>query len=861
MEDQFIAKYDVNGVQKCITYIGGTSEDELENTDGSLGGAGGITTYGNNLYITGVTQGGYPTTANAFQSVKNGTAGTEAYIDQLCVNLCEAQNLGLDFSGPTTVCINNLTSFSSVVNNSCDTIGYQYEWTFPGGTPSTSTAKNPNVFYTNAGSYDVKLVLTTLCKKDSITKTNYISVNSPTVTITGNNVICKGAATTLTANGAASYLWSNGPTTASINVNPTTTTSYFVVGVDANGCTNTYTTTVTVASPPVIAISSPTVACNGSAVTLTTSGANTYLWSTTNTTASIAVSPLMITSYSVVGTDANGCTGTASTFVTVNALPLVAINSPSSVCSGNSISLTASGTNSYLWSTSSTSTAITVSPTTMTTYSVIGTDINGCTGVAITTVSVNTLPIINIIGPSSICNGSSVTLTATGGNNYLWNTSITSASITALPNITTTYSVISTDINGCTGIATTTVVVNAAPVINISGPSSTCTGASITLSATGGNNYFWNTASTNSSISVSPIITTTYSVIGTSASGCTNSASLTITVNPVPVINIGGPGLICAGTNAILTATGANSYLWNTIAITNTLSVSPSMTTTYSVIGTSIGGCTNTAVFTLSVSAAPLVNFTASDSAGCGPLCISFNDLSNAATASWTFGDGTTANGNNSNHCYTNSGTYSVNLTVTNANGCSATLTKNNYIAVYSSPNADFAMNPQPATTLIPVAFTDLSINATTWQWSFGDALNGNSSIQNPNYIYPDSGNYSVRLIVTNEYGCSDTTDKLLIVNPEFSLYVPNTFTPNGDGLNDFFSFETMGLSQEDFNLFIFDRWGNLIWQSNSAGEKWNGKANGGDAIVQEDTYVWILKCEDVNNIKHRYTGHVNVIR
>jgi len=861
MEDQFIAKYDVNGVQKCITYIGGTSEDELENTDGSLGGAGGITTYGNNLYITGVTQGGYPTTANAFQSVKNGTAGTEAYIDQLCVNLCEAQNLGLDFSGPTTVCINNLTSFSSVVNNSCDTIGYQYEWTFPGGTPSTSTAKNPNVFYTNAGSYDVKLVLTTLCKKDSITKTNYISVNSPTVTITGNNVICKGAATTLTANGAASYLWSNGPTTASININPSTTTSYFVVGVDANGCTNMLTTTVTVASPPSITINGPTTVCNGNTVALTAAGANTYLWSTTNTTTSISVSPVMITTYSVIGTDANGCTGAASSFVTVNTLPLVAVNSPSSVCSGNNISLTASGANNYLWNTSNTSASITVSPTTMTSYSVTGTDANGCTGTAATTILVNPLPVVNINGASTICGGVAVTLTATGGNNYLWSTTNTSPSITVLPTSTTIYSVISTDANGCTGIASTTVTVSTAPVINISGSASICEGSSVTLNATGGNNYLWNNGNTNTSISVSPIITTTYSVVGTSASGCTGSTTVTVIVNRAPTININGPASICAGTNATLSASGANNYLWNTTSVTNPLLVSPTVTTNYSVTGTSINGCTNTAVYTLSVSAASAVNFTASDSAGCGPLCISFNDLSNASTANWTFGDGTTDSGNNVNHCYTNSGFYSIGLIVTDNNGCTATLTKNNYITVYSTPSADFSMNPQPATPSIAVAFTDLSVNATMWQWSFGDALNGNSTLQNPGYTYADSGNYSVRLVVTNEYGCSDTANKLLIVHPEFSLYIPNTFTPNGDGLNDFFNIEAMGISAEHFNLFLFDRWGNQIWKSNSQKEKWDGKANGGSEIAQEDTYVWILTCEDVNGTKHRYAGHVNIVK
>lgn len=865
MEDQFIAKYDANGIQRCITYIGGTGEDELENNDGSLGGAGGIAIHGNNLYITGVTGNGYPTTANAFQSVKNGVSGSEAYIDQLCVNLCEAKNLGLDFSSATNVCVNSAVGFTSIINNSCDTTGYTYQWSFPGGTPSSSTAKNPVVLYTNTGSYDVKLVLTTLCKSDSIIKTNYLNVTAPTINIVGNNIICNGTSATLTANGATSYLWSNGPTTASINVNPIATTSYSVVGVDANGCTNMITTTVTVASPPLITINGPTTVCNGSTVLLTASGASSYLWSTTNTTMSISVSPASPTAYTVTGTDANGCTGTATTSVSVNSSPVVIINSPTSVCAGNTISLSAAGANSYLWNNSSVSSSITVSPSTMTSYSVTGTDVNGCTAIASTTINVNQPPAITIAGPTTICNGNTVSLSANGANNYTWNTLATTSTISVNPNSTTTYSVMGTDANGCSATAVTTVTVNSVPSINISGPSVICNGNSVSLTANGGNTYLWSNASISNPIVVSPTNTTSYSVTGTSANGCSNTASVTINVSQTPIINIAGPGTICAGVNIILSASGANNYLWNTNATTNNIQVSPLATTSFSVIGTNAGGCTATAFFTLSVSPAPVVNFTANDSMGCGPLCISFNDPANFPIANWKFSDGYFTNGNSINHCFSNSGLFSVSLTVTDNNGCSATLIKNNYINVYANPFADFAMNPQPATTMIPIAFTDLSVNATSWQWTFGDALNGYSTLQNPNYIYPDSGNYSVRLIVTNEYGCSDTADKLLIVNPEFSFYAPNTFTPNGDGLNDLFSLEAVGISSEHYNLFLFDRWGNLIWEGHSQDEKWDGRASalagGGAEVVQEDTYVWVLKCEDLNGIKHRFTGHLNVIK
>ena len=245
--------------------------------------------------------------------------------------------------------------------------------------------------------------------------------------------------------------------------NPSATTSYNVIGTDANGCTNSASVTVTVHPLPVINASPATpVLCNGQSVTLTASGGNTYIWNPTTglssgTGAVVSANPSSSTIYNVIGTDANGCTNTASVSVTVNPKPVVTVspNTPA-ICNGQAVFLTASGANSYIWNPSTglpssiTGATVSANPSSSTTYSVLGTDINGCTNTGIVTV-VGTLPTITA-SPSApiLCNGQSVSLTASGGSTYTWSpsTGLSSGSgttVSANPSSSTTYNVIGTD--------------------------------------------------------------------------------------------------------------------------------------------------------------------------------------------------------------------------------------------------------------------------------------------------------------------------------------------------------------------------------------------------------------------------------
>jgi len=301
------------------------------------------------------------------------------------------------------------------------------------------------------------------------TSTLYIIVTvnpSPNVTISASPSaeICAGGSTTLTASGATTYRWNTGATSASITVSPETTTTYTVTGTNSIGCSKTASMTVTVDPlPNVTADASPSTICTGASSTLTASGASSYLWSTGATTATITVSPGETTTYTVTGTSSSGCSQTTSVTVSVNPSPtsVTAYASPETLCAGASSTLTASGADAYYWSTGETGASIVVNPTEQTTYAVSGFNSSGCSAIATVTVYVNPSPAVTVTAlPSSICPGSSSTLTADGADAYFWSTGESGPSIVVAPTEQTTYTVSGFNGIGCSSFAGVTVAVD-----------------------------------------------------------------------------------------------------------------------------------------------------------------------------------------------------------------------------------------------------------------------------------------------------------------------------------------------------------------------------------------------------------------
>jgi hypothetical protein len=295
----------------------------------------------------------------------------------------------------------------------------------------------------------------------------------------------------------------NNPSLSNPTATPTSTTTYTVTATDANGCLNSATTTVTVNPLPVVTASGPQAICIGAGAQLTAGGGVTYTWTPQSGLSNPSIYnptaiPTSTTTYTVTATDANGCVNRATTTITVNPLPIVTASAPQSICIGASAQLTGGGGVTYSWTPPAglDDPSIfnpTATPTSTTTYTVTAINANGCVNSAMTTVTVNPLPVVTVSSPQAICIGAGAQLTAGGGVTYTWTpqAGLSNPSIynpTATPGATTIYTVTATDANGCVNRTTTTVTIKSIPTVTVSHTTAICIGNSTQLTATGGIN-------------------------------------------------------------------------------------------------------------------------------------------------------------------------------------------------------------------------------------------------------------------------------------------------------------------------------------------------------------------------------------
>ena len=350
--------------------------------------------------------------------------------------------------------------------------------------------------------------------------TNYVAP-TPTISIAGTPVICAGATTNLTASGAATYTWTGLGSTNPLSVTPSAATIYSVTGSACGVDSAPVTYTVAVSASPSITVNSGAI-CSGSSFTMAPSGGTTY----TYTGGSAVVSPIANATYTVTSANVSGCIGSAVSTVTVNARPIVSLLAGGVICPGASYTLVANGATTYTYSSGS----AVVSPTATTTYSVTGTNTLGCvsSNTATTSVTVTSGPSITV-NSGAICPGGSFTMTPTGGTTYTY----TGGSAVVNPTSNTTYTVTSANLAGCIGSAVSTVTVNAAPSVSaLASNTIICIGGSSDLTAsTTATSYIWNTGATTMSITVSPTVTTTYTVNVTDVTTCSSSAVVTVNVS------------------------------------------------------------------------------------------------------------------------------------------------------------------------------------------------------------------------------------------------------------------------------------------------------------------------------------------
>ncbi len=657
---------------------------------------------------------------------------------------------------------NTFITCSNTPINFTDQTSYNptaWNWTFPNATPSTSTAQNPSgISWATAGTYTVTLTSSNANGTSSTTQVITIKPLPTVTTTTTSGTICAGNSTSITASGAVSYNWMPGNLSgATITISPATTTTYTVTGTGANGCTNTAIRTITVNPIPTVTTTTTSgTICAGNSTSITASGASSYNWMPGNLSgATITVSPLTTTTYTVTGNTA-GCTNTATRTITVNPAPIITTTTTAAtICVGNSSSITATGGATYMWMPGNLSGAtITISPAATTTYTVTGTGANGCTNTATRTITVNPTPIITITTTlATVCSGNNTSLTASGATSYVWMPgNLSGATIIVSPTTTTTYTATGTNGNGCVGSAIITITTIANPTILATTTMNTiCAGGTTTITASGANSYSWMPGNlSGTTVTVSPLSTTTYTVIGTATNGCTNTTTQTITVSAAPNVTIFTPSfLMCSTANATLTASGATSYTWQPGNLSGaTITVSPLSTTTYTVVGTNGNGCTNSATQMIVVSPSPTVVVTATNSSICYGDSVTLV-VSGASVYNWM-------PGNLSNATVTYVPATSTTYTVigTYPSGCSDTLlvpiTVNIIPTVTASISAD--------SVCIGNSITLTGFGAATYSWQ---PINMSGS---PITDFPiSSTTYTVTGL--SAAGCSNTSTVSVFVN------------------------------------------------------------------------------------------------
>ncbi|MGB3947422.1 MAG: PKD domain-containing protein [Bacteroidia bacterium] len=379
-------------------------------------------------------------------------------------------------------------------------------------------------------------------------------------------------------------------------------------------------------------------------------------------------------------------------------------------------------------------------------------------------------------------------------------------------------------------------------------------------------------------------------LIVTTINNCMDSVTQNVLVHPNPTATISAPNTCFGDLTAFtdLSTIPSNptndliqTRIWNfgdgspNYNNTNPFRMYPD-TGTYTIqfIIASSFGCMDSTTETIIIHPKPLVNFTSSDTLGCEPLCISFQQMASISKGNnvaylWNWGDNTMPDTTlNPGHCFVNNNApsmvyYNVSLTVVSDSGCATIHTKNNYIAVQPQPDIAFSVLPSLASIVnSTVEIADSTIGATLWEWNFGDDSTHTDTLVVTDslfHTYADTGSYNVTLIATSALGCKDTAYRNVYIAPDVTIYIPSGFSPNGDGKNEIFV--PVGIAINKFEMSIYNRWGNFVFYTDDINEGWDGKFKNGGALAQEDTYVYVIRIVDGNKKKHYFRGAITLVR
>ena len=723
------------------------------------------------------------------------------------------------------------------------------------------------------------------------------------ITISGTLSHCAGGSTTITGNGGVSYVWDDAGVSTTANISATVGT-YNVVGTDANGCTGTASAVITISAPFAIGFSGALTHCPGGTTTVTASGGATYVWNDpANTTTAAAV--LTQGMYTLTATDAAGCVSSDDVIITQVSAP-VADFIVQDACDGVPATFTDASTvaagalTAWDWDFGDNGTSNLQDPTH--TYANSGVyDVTliassgTCTGTVTYQATVFESPVADF-STANVCLGTPAVFTdnssVTGGaiSGWAWdfgglgNSIVQSPSYTFAASGTFTVSLAVVTADLCSAVYSEDIIIYPTPVADFAAPDvclgnptiftnqSTVSSGVIILNG-------WDFDDTGVSANASP--THGYTTAGTFAVtlavssnfGCNGLITQDVNVNPLPVIDATHADISCAGlADGVATATASGStapyiYQWNDQLQQNTTTIQNLNAGPYMVTVTDALGCVSDTTVTI-VQPLPInVNLIAGDDTclygngalqavmlgGTAPFVYVWSAIRDSSSISSTLIPPAGWNRGLS------PGEYSV--IVTDAGGCIVVDTAT--VGVVPPPVASFSTRSKPEEFNDPaVLFNNESESAYSYEWHFGDDQVGNE--EDPVHDYDSSGVYLVMLIAYNEprYGCTDTTFRYVEVDPLFTFYIPNSFTPDSDDLNDTWGPKGTNYEYESYNVQVYDRWGKMVWQTDNPNNYWDGIDQSSLEPVKQGTYIYQFILKQFNTFEPKQiTGSITLYR
>lgn len=735
-----------------------------------------------------------------------------------------------------SVCIGDQVQLNATVTGGAN---LQFAWS-PAGSLSNPSIANPVATLPGTTTYTV--TVTDGLTGCQLTGSTTIATNIPYVlNATASDTVCSALGMQLTVAHnvpAPQFQWApagflNAGNIQSPTILVDTSATYVVTVTDANGCSATDTTRIVVAfddlvQPPAVSI------CQGQTVVLDAGYPGMdHLWNTNATTQQITVSTTGL--YTVTITDAMGCSAVREFDVTVTPLPVVNLGPDLELCGAASTTLNANSPgNDVLWSTTATTQQITVSTTND--YWARITDANGCENSDTVHVAFHANPVDNL-QDVTVCSTQQVVLDAGNpGSTYDWNTNAVTQTIVA--GTSGVYTVEVTTPQNCTLTFDAVVSIVQPAIVDLGNDTTLCAGQPLTLDAGNtGATFLW--SSTAATQTIAPVSSGIYWVDVTNAA-CTTRDSIQVTFEALPTDNLQDVTACITDVVQLNAGNAGCSYLWSTNATTQT--ITPTTSNTYSVTVTNAANCSATFDADVQFVDYPVVDL-GPDTVLCDGQVLTLNAGNAGSTFNWS------TNATTQTIAVTSTGNYTVAV-------------NNGYCVTTDNINAHF--NPSPVSMATHQFFTcldedphhvaiDAGNEGSGFVWSHGDT--------NQVTLAGAYGWYFVT--ITNEYDCALADSAVVNEFCPATIYVPNTFTPNGDGVNDLFV--AVGKNIAQMEMQVYDRNGTVLWQTNNPGDGWDGTVNG--TLLPNDVYVWRMTyrfLEDTDGSLGReigQMGHVTLLR